>query len=111
MTYNGSPADNTSLLLIPSEAKVRRPTAKIAVLDRDVFERKAALQAAGVQPKFTGEVPGTGGTRVCLVAPTDGVPFVFVNYDDFEREQPPPKVLSISEEIQAYVAMAKDDEN
>jgi len=61
--------------------------------------------------RYTGEVPGTGGTKVCLVAPTDGVPLVFVDYADFEREQPAPKVLSISEEIQAYVAMAQDDEN
>jgi len=57
MTYNGSPQDNTSILLIPSEAKQKgkRPSVKIAVLDKDVFERKASLQSLGVNPKYAQE--------------------------------------------------------
>ena len=42
--------------------------------------------------------------------PREGVPLVFVDYADFEREQPVPAVLTIKDEIQAFVAMAKDDE-
>ena len=80
-------------------------------MDQDVFQRRDNLIQGGLQPKFVGEVPGTGGTKVALAVPRQGVPLVFVDYEDFEREQPQPTVLSIAEEIQQYVAMAKDDEN
>ena len=113
MTY-GDPADNTSILLVPrvQGSKAEPPASvKIAVLDQDVFQRRDNLIQGGLQPKFVGEVPGTGGTKVALAVPRQGVPLVFVDYEDFEREQPQPTVLSIAEEIQQYVAMAKDDEN
>ena len=104
------PQDNTSILLVPRK-KPAPATVKIAVLDKDVYERERMLASVGVTPKFIGEVPGTGGTKVALVAPTKGVPLVFVDYNDFEREQPEPAVLTVKEEIQEYVKMAKDDEN
>ena len=104
------PKDNTSILLVPRK-KPAPATVKIAVLDKDVYERERLLASVGVTPKFVGEVPGTGGTKVALVAPTKGFPLVFVDYTDFEREQPEPTVLTVKEEIQEYVKMAKDDEN
>ena len=117
MSY-GDRNDTTALLLVPKSAlqggqseAIKPSTIKIAVLDRDVYARKERLEAVGVAPKYVGEVPGTGGPKVALVSPKQGAPIVFVDYGDFEREQPPPKVLTIKEEVQAYVAMAKDDEN
>ncbi|QDZ24642.1 putative glyoxalase [Chloropicon primus] len=113
MTY-GAADENTGILLVPKSSSKEASSVqsiKIAVLDKDVNERKEKLVAAGLTPKFTGEVPGTGGTKVSLAVPREGVPLVFVDYNDFEREQPKPAVLTIGEEIQAYVAMAKDDEN
>ena len=107
MTY-GDQKDNTGILLIPK--KGQKQSIKIAVLDKDVFERKDKLAALGVEPKFVGPVPGIG-TKVALVVPDDGVPLVFVDYDDFEKEQPEPTVLSIKDEVKAFVAMAQDDEN
>lgn len=111
MTY-GDPKDNTSILLIPRQGQKPSPakqSVKIAVLDKDVYERQEKLKSVGVEPAFVGPVPGIG-TKVALVLPNDGVPIVFVDYKDFEKEQPTPTVLSIKEEIQAYVAMAKLDE-
>jgi catechol 2,3-dioxygenase-like lactoylglutathione lyase family enzyme len=107
MTYR-DPKDNTGILLIPQKGK--KQSIKIAVLDKDVYERKQKLEAAGVTPDFVGPVPGIG-TKVALVQPSDGVPIVFVDYQDFEKEQPTPTVLSIKEEIEAFVAMAKELEN
>ena len=107
MTY-GDPKDNTSILLVPQKGK--KQSIKIAVLDKDVYERKEKLEAAGVTPDFVGAVPGIG-TKVALVQPKDGVPIVFVDYQDFEKEQPTPTVLSIKEEIEAFVAMTKELEN
>lgn len=105
MTY-GSPKDNASILLIPGKG---RPSGiKIAVLDRDVFAREKELESKGVSPAFVGPVPGIG-TKVALVKPEMGVPLVFVDYEDFEGEQPLEAVRPVSEEIERLVAQAKED--
>ena len=70
------------------------------------MDRKEKLESKGITPAFVGPVPGIG-TKIALVKPDDGVPVVFVDYGDFEKEQPEERVIPISQEIEELVQAVK----
>jgi len=114
MTY-GTPSDNTGILLIPQKEVDSRPEVKVAVLTDDVYKREknvtsttSSVAGAG-ETAFIGSVPGpflgNSGTKIAVVKPSAGTlvvpPVIFVDYEDFESEQPAPKIQPITKEIQA----------
>ena len=68
-------------------AEVGSQYQKLAVITSTEAADAAAAAAAGGKAEFVGAVPGVG-TKVGATRDLDGFSVVYVNYNDFEKEQP-----------------------
>jgi hypothetical protein len=68
-------------------AEVSSRYQKLAVITSTEAADAAAVTAAGGTVDFVGAVPGVG-TKVGATRDLDGFGVVYVNYADFEKEQP-----------------------
>jgi len=122
-----SAACNVGAIDIPSGAPIEKGDGfgKFAILTNDVqkdrtkIESFTPLKPGGARPTlgFSGEVkgvslktPGGGGTKVSVFGDLDGYQGVWVDYQDFENEQPvPPKPTSLVAEFEEAMLAANKE--
>jgi len=135
MTYGKNENKTMGVLLVPQNSDVdvgavRIPAGspinigdgygKLAILTNDIYAKKALMEGytplkSAKKPEvgFTGEVQAIPEkTKVSVVTDSDGYQTVWVDYDDFEREQPKrPKIESLVEEFEKAMEEANKEAN
>jgi len=92
LSYGDNEKETVSILLTPQTKKKGPPPTgtmyqKLAILTKDSEAAAKAADIDGATVNFIGPVPGIG-TKVGAVTDPAGYGLVFVDYADFENEQP-----------------------
>eukprot|EP00238_Polyblepharides_amylifera_P006421 CAMPEP_0196583828 /NCGR_PEP_ID=MMETSP1081-20130531/44847_1 /TAXON_ID=36882 /ORGANISM="Pyramimonas amylifera, Strain CCMP720" /LENGTH=359 /DNA_ID=CAMNT_0041904845 /DNA_START=305 /DNA_END=1384 /DNA_ORIENTATION=- len=87
----GESKDTVNILLIPQEENVSQKSGtiyqKLAILTNNTEKSAQNANTGGAEVAFVGAVPGIG-TKVGALRDPNSYVLVFVDYEDFEKEQP-----------------------